>query len=50
MIYILMQMILQSEMDKAKDHQEMSSAEFPKDKQTSRPSSVMSNNSSKSNV
>jgi len=42
-------MILQSEMDKAKDHQEMSSAEFPKDKQTSRPSSVMSNNSSKSN-
>ena len=34
-------------MDKAKDHQGMTGAEFQKDKHPSRPSSVMSNNSSK---
>lgn len=39
--------ILESEMDKAKDHQGMTGAEFQKDKHPSRPSSVMSNNSSK---
>lgn len=39
--------ILESEMDKAKDHQSMTGAEFQKDKHPSRPSSVMSNNSSK---
>ena len=41
------QIILESEMDKAKDHQSMTGAEFQKDKNPSRPSSVMSNNSSK---
>ena len=39
--------ILESEMDKAKDHQGMHGAEFNKDRHSSRPSSVMSNNSSK---
>ena len=34
-------------MDKAKDHQGMTGAEFQKDKHPSRPSSVLSNNSSK---
>merc|ERR1711983_123636 len=38
--------ILESEMDKAKDHQGMVGSEFPKEKHSSRPSSVMSNNSS----
>jgi len=39
--------ILESEMDKAKDHQGMTGSEFQKDKHPSRPSSVLSNNSSK---
>jgi hypothetical protein len=43
----MFQIILESEMDKAKDHQGMTGAEFQKDKHPSRPSSVMSNNSSK---
>ena len=34
-------------MDKAKDHHGMVGSEFPKEKHSSRPSSVMSNNSSK---
>ena len=34
-------------MDKAKDHQGMTGSEFQKDKHPSRPSSVLSNNSSK---
>jgi len=38
--------IMESEMDKAKDHQGMVGSEFPKEKHSSRPSSVMSNNSS----
>lgn len=37
---------MESEMDKAKDHQGMVGSEFPKEKHSSRPSSVMSNNSS----
>lgn len=41
------QIILESEMDKAKDHHGMTGTEFHKDKHSSRPSSVMSNNSSK---
>jgi len=38
-------LILQSEMDKARDHPQASGSEFTKDKQVSRPSSVMSNKS-----
>lgn len=38
---------MESEMDKAKDHHGMTGTEFHKDKHSSRPSSVMSNNSSK---
>ena len=37
-------------MDKARDHQGMVSHEFPKEKQTSRPNSVMSNKSSNQDV
>ena len=36
-------------MDKAKDHPNTIGSEFTKEKQVSRPSSVMSNNSSKTN-
>ncbi len=43
-VIVLLQIILESEMDKAKNHQGMTGAEFQK--QTSRPSSVMSNKSS----
>jgi len=42
-------LILESEMDKAKDHPNTIGSEFTKEKQVSRPSSVMSNNSSKTN-
>ena len=44
-VFISFQLILQSEMDKARDHPQASGSEFTKDKQVSRPSSVMSNKS-----